>query len=876
MTREADAVRATSAASFLSRGGEMGRVIRALDWSKSPIGSIESWSPTLLMLVRLILSNSQQMVVWWGPRLIQIYNDAAWPALGDKHPRSMGQPASECWAEIWHIIAPLIETPFAGGPATWMDDILLHVNRKGFMEETHWTIAYSPVLDETAPSGIGGVIGTVNEITEKIIGERRLLLLRDLGACASEPKTAEQACAVAAETLAHCREDVPFALLYLVSEDRKLARLSGVAGVAAGLAESPLEVDLTPEASGEVSWPIAEAFRSEAVWVVEDLPSKLANVPPGPWPDPPRTAVVCPVPSNVANQLAGLLVLGVSSHLSFDDRYRGFFDLVTSQVAATIANARAYDMRDALQLELASQDGDVSRLTEELVTSRRSLQQSLNALRASEEKYRTLFESIDEGFCIIEMLFDHAGAPIDYRFLEVSPSFEKQTGIKNARGRRMREIAPQHEEHWFEIYGRIALTGEPVRFENPATQLNRWYDVYAFRIGEPQSRRVAVLFKDITERKQAEQELRTSEERFRRYFDLGLIGMAISSPEKRCVEVNDEMCRILGYSRGELLERSWAEMTHPDDLAADVEQFDRVMAGEVDGYSTDKRWIRKDGRVIDGIMAAQCMRRADGSVDYFVSLVLDTTERKRAERELRTAQHELAHLTRVLSMGELTASIAHEVSQPLTAIVANASACQRWLALEKPNLDEARQSIEGVVRDGVRAAEVIQRIRALSAKGAPAEQISVDINQIIREVLTQLQSEMLAHRVSVWTELSAGLASIRGDRVQLQQVFLNLIRNGVEAMASVTQRPKQLLIRSSSEDSHELLLTVRDTGIGLNAEAQRRLFDAFFTTKPKGMGLGLSISRRIVETHGGRLWATPGDGFGATFHCALPVEKAPV
>ena len=161
-----------------------------------------------------------------------------------------------------------------------------------------------------------------------------------------------------------------------------------------------------------------------------------------------------------------------------------------------------------------------------------------DALRESEQKYRTLFESIDEGFCIIEVMFDANDKATDYRFLEISPSFEKQTGIKNARGRRMREIAPQHEEHWFEIYGRIALTGEPARFENPATQLSRWYDVYAFRVGEPRERKVAVLFNDITERKRTEQELRTSEERFRRYFDLGLIGMAITSPSKGCVEVN--------------------------------------------------------------------------------------------------------------------------------------------------------------------------------------------------------------------------------------------------------------------------------------------------------------------------------------------------
>src|SRR6202790_2716820 len=159
----------------------------------------------------------------------------------------------------------------------------------------------------------------------------------------------------------------------------------------------------------------------------------------------------------------------------------------------------------------------------------------------------------------------------------------------------MREIAPRHEEHWFEIYGKVALTGEPARFENRAEQLHRWYDVYAFRVGDPQERKVALLFNDITERKRTEEALRESEERFRRYFDLGLVGMAITSPSKGCLEVNDELCRMLGYEREELLRMTWAEVTHPEDLASDVANFNRVLASEFDGYSMDKRWIRKDG-----------------------------------------------------------------------------------------------------------------------------------------------------------------------------------------------------------------------------------------------------------------------------------------
>lgn len=177
--------------SFLAGGGEMGELIRAIDWSKTPLGPVDTWSQTLRTMVSFLLANRFPLLLWWGPKYISIYNDAYRPILGTKHPRSMGQPVSECWSEIWHILKPLIDTPFFGGPATWMEDIFLEVNRHGFTEETHFTIAYSPVPDETTPGGIGGVLATVHEITEKIVAERRVHILRDLGARVADARSAE-------------------------------------------------------------------------------------------------------------------------------------------------------------------------------------------------------------------------------------------------------------------------------------------------------------------------------------------------------------------------------------------------------------------------------------------------------------------------------------------------------------------------------------------------------------------------------------------------------------------------------------------------------------------------------------------------------------
>jgi signal transduction histidine kinase/CheY-like chemotaxis protein len=323
-------------------GGEMGALIRSMDWSKTAIGPIESWSPTLRMMVSFLLANRFPLLLWWGPQYISIYNDAYRPILGVKHPQSMGQPVSECWSEIWHILQPLIDTPFTGGPATWMEDIALEINRHGFVEETHFTIAYSPVPDETAPRGIGGVLATVHEITEKIVAERRVHVLRDLSADAADARSAEEACAIAAAALAAHPRDVPFTLIYLIGPDGMEARLAGTSGVAPGDAVSPRSIRLDA-GDPETAWPLAEAIHHQQIVTVENLADRFSNVPRGPWPDPPHCAVIIPVRSTKARELAAFVIAGVSPRLRLDDLYRSFFELMAAQIATSIVNARAYE-----------------------------------------------------------------------------------------------------------------------------------------------------------------------------------------------------------------------------------------------------------------------------------------------------------------------------------------------------------------------------------------------------------------------------------------------------------------------------------------------------------------------------------------------------
>ena len=623
---------------------------------------------------------------------------------------------------------------------------------------------------------------------------------------------------------------------------------------------------------------------------------------------------------------------------------------------------------------------------------------------------------------------------------------------------------------------------------------------------------------EFIERQRASDVLSASENSFRRYFELGLIGMALTSPAKRFLEVNDELCRILGYKREELLQKSWAELTHPDDLPDDVQQFNRVITGEIDGYTLDKRWIRKDCQIINSIVSAKSVRLANGSVDYIVKLVQDITERKRAEEklqrnemylaegqrlshtaswawnvstgevywspelfriygldpdiagpnypnvldyihpddrdrardtfeqavreeqeyelayrvllpngtirhvnnlahpvfddtgivvefvgttidttervqaeervrqayervdmlldsisdnffgldkegrftyfnehaanqmrvlgrdpdallgrvsweefpdmpnkkdvmrvlsdrvviidelyyapleewvenhmypsndgglvtfqryitqrkrteeELRRTQAELAHVSRVTTLGELTASIAHEVNQPLGAIVTNGQACLRLLASNEPDIKEVREAVECMIADGIRASEVIKRIRRLLKKSRGGKS-SYSINDNIREVLALTVSELTKDRIKVRTELADDLPYVNADRVQIQQVVLNLVLNSKEAMSAASWQPRELLISTEHAES-AILVTITDTGVGIAPENRESAFAPFFTSKEEGLGLGLSISQTIIESHGGKLWNKPNQtGQGTTFQFTLPIGE---
>jgi C4-dicarboxylate-specific signal transduction histidine kinase len=350
---------------------------------------------------------------------------------------------------------------------------------------------------------------------------------------------------------------------------------------------------------------------------------------------------------------------------------------------------------------------------------------------------------------------------------------------------------------------------------------------------------------------------------------LGHTGTFAWSPSSGDMYWTEETFRIFEYEPASIPTLKLVQRRiHPDDVA----RFRRVVArASEDGqdFTHEYRLRMPDERVKYIHVVARAFRDEAGEVD-FVGVVTDVSAIRLAERKLPTARSGLADGTRETRWGEINASIAHEVNQPLGAIMFNAEACVAWLDCDPPNLNEAHAALKRIFRDGTRAGEVIRRVRAL-AKNTDTKIAPLDLNDVLIEVLSFMHHELLSSRVAVRIEHAGALPVILADKIQLQQVILNLVMNGIEAMQSITERPRELVIRSEQDDAQHVRVTVTDCGVGFPTDSADRLFNTLFTTKSSGMGMGLSICRSIIELHGGRIWAVANMPYGASIQLTLPL-----
>ncbi|MGJ5175636.1 PAS domain-containing protein [Bradyrhizobium oligotrophicum] len=798
---------------FLSGGGEMGAYIRAYDWSTHPLGRPEAWPQSLKTAVRLLLNTGHPAYIFWGPAGYCFYNDAYRPSIGfERHPGSIGRPAREVWDEIWPIIGPQIEQVMSGRGATWHENQLVPITRDGELRDVYWTYSYSPIDDQDAVEGVGGVLVMCTETTEQVLAAQRLaeerrrqhLLLRQMPGFVCVLTGSE-----------HRYEYVNDAYRTIAGDRDFLGRT--VREVLPELAEQGF-YDLLDHvnASGER-------------FVARAMPISLARD------DGERFIDFLYEPvRNDTGEVTGIFV--------------GGYD-VTEQVRA------------------------------------------IEHLRVNEERYRTLFEAIQVGFCIIEMMPDDNGKLADYRFLEVNPAFERQSGLRDVLGCRMRDLIPDHEQFWFEFYGRVATTGEQARTEFGSSSLGRWWDVHAFRVGAPEQRRVASLFSDISDRRRAELALQDLNEKLEshvaeRTAERNLLARIVETTdaqiqvidhEYRWLAINkscaEEYVRIYGKlpSLGQSLLEFLAD--RPEQKEAAKAGWDRALSGEA--FTTVGEF--GDVAIVRRFYEMKFEPLADEQGAQIGAFLIgrDISERTHEQRRLAEAEEALRQSQKMEAMGQLTGGVAHDFNNLLTPIVGTLDMLQR----RHVGGEREQRLIGGAIQSAERARTLVQRLLAF-ARRQPLQLVSVDVAQLVHGMADLIRSTT-GPQIDVVIDAPGDLPPARVDSHQVEMALLNLSVNARDAMPSggTLRITASVSMASPTEESilqpgRYVRLSVVDSGLGMDPDTLKRAVEPFFSTKGvgKGTGLGLSMVHGLVSQLGGALTISSVPGAGTNVELWLPMS----
>jgi signal transduction histidine kinase len=964
---------------FLQGGGEMGALIRSKDWSATLLGASESWPQSLKTTLGILLNSRYPMFVFWGPQLIKIYNDGYTPILGRKHPWALGQPAREVWPEIWPAIEPLVDRALSGDP-TWSDDLMLFMERNGFPEEVYFTFSYSPIPDETG--GIGGMFCACTETTGQVLGERRLRTLRDLAAALAQTHTERDACAQAATLLHANAADVPFVVIYLLDESGG-AHLAAQAGSAPGQAVAPLEIVRGREDEG---WRVYDVVDSRSALLVESLRDRFTAIPAGPWPEHPDTAMVLPLIDRSLDRAIGSIVLGISSRRPFDADYRGWFDLVASQVGASITSARAVEQERRRAEALADLDraktaffSNVSHefrtpLTLMLGPTEEAVASSAGAL--SGEALRMVHRNQLRLLKLVNSLLDFSrlrdGRAEAHREATDLAAFTAnlaavfRSAIERADLKLIVNCDPMSgpllidREMWEKIVfnllsnafkftlegeievalrdrdGSVVLTVRDTGTGIPADELPRVFERFHRVVGAkgrtfegsgiglalvhelatllggtvsvesavgrgstftvrlphaalPQlaegSQTLALAPLSIGSDGYLEEMLRTLPERD------AIAAPASPASGRPCILVADDNADMRNYISG-LLSPDYDVIAVADGdaaLAAVQTQtvhlvLSDVMMPRLNGVELLER-LRGDERTrtLPVILVSARAGEDDtvtglhtGADDYLVkpfsareliarvhARLQIAAERERREDALREADRR---------KDEFLAMLAHELRSPLAPIRSAAEVLRMGDPQGGPQ-QWAREVIERQTQHLTRLVDDLLDVSRITRGMITIRREPLDLGVIVQRSVETSRPMIDARHQQITVVLPERPLRVEGDMTRLVQVIANLLNNA----AKYTEEGGHIAVEVRDE-SGMATVAVRDNGIGLSAELLPHVFDLFTQANQAldrsqgGLGIGLTLVRRLVELHGGTVQAkSAGAGQGSEFIVRLPM-----
>ena len=812
----------------------MGARVRALDWSKTPLGAISKWPQSLKTSVSTCLNSRFPVLIWWGPELVKIYNDAYRPLIGSKHPWALGCPGREVWPEIWNVIGPMLEQVTGRGEATVSEDLLLLLERDGYAEECYFSFSYSPIRNELGR--VGGVFTPVIETTERVIGARRLHTLRDLASVfGTQARTSSDACVAAIKVLAANPYDLPFAVIYFFDSKRTQANLIAYTGPP----NFPAMVDLRAE-----GWQRLLASTKGESCMLDMNAVKLDPLPQSPWGHAPEQAIAVPILLANTTEAIGFLLAGVSVRKRLDESYRSFYTQVADQIASTIWEA------DAVERE-------------------RNLRETAEAERS---QIRELFLNAPAGIMVTTGP-EHHITLANRQYVEVIG----RSSAAELVGKPIRQGLPELEDQpFFGWMDEVYRTGVPFVGREVMARLRRGpsgeqADAYFNFVYQPHRSAdgridgLLIHAVDISDQVRTRQEIETREEQFRVLADSIPQLAWMANPDGSVIWYNRRWYEYTGTSFEQMEGWGWQTVQNPELLPAMMAKYrDCLRSGEPFEMTFPLRGADGEFRLF--LTLALPVRDKAGTIMRWFGTNTDIDAQRKAETGLRQAE-------KLAVVGRLAASIAHEINNPLEAVM-NLLFLARLTAVDEETSAYLKSAEEELSRVSQIASQALRFHKQQSSA------VPTDMVELLDSVLTLYRGKLLRNKIQVNLEPSncPPMVCYSGE---IRQLLANLVGNATDAM--LNGGTLRLRVRSVTDWRHHepgVRVTISDTGHGMPPDVRRRIYEPFFTTKGEtGTGLGLWVSAGIVEKHRGSMHVrsrTELARSGTTFTVILPLAGPPV